>query len=245
MGDCNNPCQKIICQVPDDLSSYSLQTPKAEPTVLNPFVNDRVILVNLCPDGETPSTDSPLPSWVTLDADNNQLIGASGVFSGLTQAAANAAALTALQEVLRNINLICITPIDCGSTPQLLADLVWNVPGGFPYNVTPSGDHVDFDLAAVPGVFSEQSVDSAICNSTNEDKTLQMSFVGLSFGGQVGRIVGNGQTMLQVNFGGFTIGPQSITFNVPANSITTFSVSFYADNGEGFNAQGQILLSFI
>ena len=117
-------CQAIDCQVPDDLRIYSLQglPPENLPPVPPPpfpFLNQEVVFAPICSSG-TPTFSGALPNWITLDADNNQLIGEAGVIGGITQADANANAQQALnqfaQTQLSNGNLTCGGAASCDGT---------------------------------------------------------------------------------------------------------------------------------
>ena len=117
-------CQAIDCQVPDDLRIYSLQglppsNLPAFPPAPMPFVNEQVVFTPICASG-TPTFSGNLPNWITLDADNNKLIGSAGVIGGQTQAIANSIAQQALNQFaqtnLANGNLTCGGAASCDGT---------------------------------------------------------------------------------------------------------------------------------
>ena len=99
---CNNPCQIIICQVPQDEQVYSLSglppLVPPSPTPLPPpaFFNQQVEIDAVCPFGTFKSAGNT-PSWIQVDSANNRIIGKPGFVGGATQALANATALEELQ----------------------------------------------------------------------------------------------------------------------------------------------------
>jgi hypothetical protein len=101
---CNNPCQVIICAVPDDLERYILPPP---PPAL--IFNQQVTLENFCTNGRAPYySGSALPSWITIDIANNRIIGQWGIYSGTNQAAANATAQAALVLAVQSLGIACV-----------------------------------------------------------------------------------------------------------------------------------------
>lgn len=116
---CNNPCQIIICQVPQDEQVYSLSglppLVPPSPTPLPPpaFFNQQVEIDGVCPYGKF-ATAGQLPSWIQVDSVNNKIIGKPGFVGGLTQADANATALELLQFAFESAltagNVQCIYP---------------------------------------------------------------------------------------------------------------------------------------
>lgn len=99
---------------------------KAEARACIPiFGNDQVVFDVGCAAGETASFSGTLPSWITLDDVNNQLVGAAGTFTGASSAAANAAAQSALdsfgnQQIALG-NLTCAPPSVCVAADGTLA----------------------------------------------------------------------------------------------------------------------------
>jgi hypothetical protein len=120
-----SPCQLIDCVVPDDLQIYSLQgfipgPPPSNAPVAGKFRNSVVYYPGVCPAGKTPAFSGTMPSWISLDATNNQFIGKSGVFSGLTQAQANGFAQSALNNfVSQNVALGNITCASASPTVEV------------------------------------------------------------------------------------------------------------------------------
>lgn len=110
----DSPCQLIDCVVPNDLQIYSLQgfiplPPSNNPPLPWKFRNVQVFYPGVCTTG-TPSVSIVLPSWITLDATNNQFIGKANVFGGQTQAQADGFAQTSLNNfVSQNVALGNIT----------------------------------------------------------------------------------------------------------------------------------------
>ncbi len=139
----DGPCQASDCVPTDDLHSYSLQSPPLTPATPPPIVPPPAVFSNQivyfpyqCSLGAPVLTYSATtPTWITLDSNGSQspggvsgLIGAAGVFFGATQAAANAAAQSALNTFGNTAvaagTLYCTTP-----APSDLLNLVWQTAG--------------------------------------------------------------------------------------------------------------------
>lgn len=104
-------CQAIDCDVPDEYALYSLQgfppvTPPPDNTEL-PFANQTTYLTDFCGTGAPYFRGENLPTWVTVDSANNQIIGAAGMFRGATQEAANAAGVSGLRTAISALNIQC------------------------------------------------------------------------------------------------------------------------------------------
>lgn len=102
MNPPNNPCQTIICAVPQDIRTYSLgglpPLPPPTPTPPPPplFLNQFVELDNICTFGNLTFSGST-PTWIQVDVPNNRIIGRAGAIPGITQSEANSNALNQLQ----------------------------------------------------------------------------------------------------------------------------------------------------
>lgn len=110
-------CQAIDCAVPADLTLYSLQGLPPQPlTPITPptfnFFNEAVFYVVSCP-GQVLTFTGSLPTWITLDQNNNQLAGAAGTFGGTTQLTANASAQAALNAF--GAQQVALGNLACGS----------------------------------------------------------------------------------------------------------------------------------
>lgn len=124
------PCQLIDCDIPDDFRLYSLQgfppaVPLPAPPVPQPFSNAQIILNNYCPIsvcslGAGPVATGALPGYIQVDTANNRLIGAAGLFTGVTQTEADAKALAFYTAVAPTLNISCP-----GVASSLLANLTW------------------------------------------------------------------------------------------------------------------------
>jgi len=95
------PCSETICSVEPDVDIYSLQglLPRPLPPVVpvnNAFSNDAVYFQMDCADGEVISFSGTLPNWISLDTDNNRLIGAAGTYRSVSKLNANSEAQAAL-----------------------------------------------------------------------------------------------------------------------------------------------------
>src|ERR1035437_1999477 len=113
---CNNPCQKIICAVPDDLATYNLQNPP--PPVPNPenaFLSVQVEVDNVCVTGTLAFTGT-VPNWIQIDTINNRVVGIAGAISGSTQNRANARALAELNAFIAA--QILAGNMTCGAPPS-------------------------------------------------------------------------------------------------------------------------------
>src|ERR1035437_4465158 len=128
---CNNPCQKIICAVPDDLATYNLQNPP--PPVPNPenaFLSVQVEVDNVCVTGTLAFTGT-VPNWIQIDTINNRVVGIAGAINGSTQNRANARALAELNafiaaQILAG-NMTCSGGgFDCAGNPSDIALLTWD-----------------------------------------------------------------------------------------------------------------------
>ena len=118
MDECNNPCQEIICEVPNDLRVYSLQglPPQQLPPVPPPppaFTNEQVEVDNACANNQLRFT-GVAPSWIQVDELENKIIGLAGAITGTTQNNANANALAALNQFITQQSvlgfLVCQNP---------------------------------------------------------------------------------------------------------------------------------------
>ena len=101
---CDNPCQEIVCEVPQDLRQYSLNGLPPNPTVPVPpappkFVNEQVEIDHVCPSNAI-QFSGVLPSWIQIDQAGNKIIGLAGYITGTTQNNANSNALQALQDFI-------------------------------------------------------------------------------------------------------------------------------------------------
>lgn len=98
MSECR-PCQEIICVNPDLLESYGLQghvtTPTAPVLPIEPYGN-QAVFYSPCSEAETLSTTADLPSWITLDSENNRLVGAANTYRAANPTSATATAQAAL-----------------------------------------------------------------------------------------------------------------------------------------------------
>ena len=120
-------CQVIDCDIPDDFRLYTLQgLPPVTPTPPRPpvenFSNEQVSLI-VCELPSTPQYSEVLPTWITIDGES--LIGAANTFRGVTQAAANATALSVLTDFANQAKadsrLTCSSGFDW-------SEIVWGVP---------------------------------------------------------------------------------------------------------------------
>jgi hypothetical protein len=122
-------CQVIDCTLPNDVQFYSLQGfPTAAPLptplvpVPTPFNNQQVLFPHSCGAGSLLLSAVNFPTWITLDSNNQQLVGAPGTFQGTTQADANNQAQTALNNfgnaLLASGKLFCTStaPATCAGT---------------------------------------------------------------------------------------------------------------------------------
>lgn len=124
------PCQQINCDIPDDFRLYGLQgfppqVPLPTPPVPQPFSNAIIYLTNYCPIsicslGAGPVATGALPGYIQVDTANNRLIGAAGLFTGTTQADADAKALAFYTTVAPTLNISCP-----GIASSLLSGLTW------------------------------------------------------------------------------------------------------------------------
>lgn len=93
-------CKALNCDVPDDYEIYSLDglppTPTVPVVVSKPYTNPAVYYDMGCVDSFITYTGPTLPDWITIDTDNNRLIGKAGIASGTTQAEATATAQSSL-----------------------------------------------------------------------------------------------------------------------------------------------------
>lgn len=90
---------------------------------VNEFRNVAVYYSKNCADGEDLEYTGTLPSWITLDAANERLIGAANVFTGRTQAEADASAQQAINAfgdaaVLAG-TLVCVS-VQCVAQTNLI-----------------------------------------------------------------------------------------------------------------------------
>lgn len=87
-------CSALDCDAPDDFTLYTLDvTPMPQPTL-----HWNVAVYNSpCAEGAVTFSGTP-PSWITIDATNNRVVGRAGYYSATTQLGANALAQTALDE---------------------------------------------------------------------------------------------------------------------------------------------------
>lgn len=83
------PCREIDCVNPPDFPDIGSLVPPAA-------LNEAVFFPVTCDVGELLSYAGVLPSWITLDTANSQLVGSAGVWSAVTVAAATALAQAAL-----------------------------------------------------------------------------------------------------------------------------------------------------
>lgn len=101
MSDPCRPCQSTVCAVTPDVDIGNLEGIPSTPLVpvapaVPPYSNGVVYYQMDCEEGDTINYSGTLPSWITLDEDNNRLVGAAGLFRGNSPALANAAAQSAL-----------------------------------------------------------------------------------------------------------------------------------------------------
>ncbi len=87
-------CGNLDCVNPEDFP-----IPSTPPTFI---LNEVVYYVVPCGGETVLQFTGTLPSWVTVDVENNRLVGAAGIFSGVTQEAANAAAQDTLNTFAEN-----------------------------------------------------------------------------------------------------------------------------------------------
>ena len=251
--DCE-PCGLIDCINPDDFGTYVIQNNllPVQPSNLG-FFNEQVVFPNPCPTcgvltySGTPGT---LPSWITVDSANGQLVGAAGTFQGFNQIDANQIAQTALNafgnEAVADATLTCVAPAICasGMAPALLSniyEIVGYFDGFIPNpNVNPVGD------SAWDGSFN--SVDSSswyagnggqysitgnfFCNAKLEflgctsDQPIWQITVGTNNGGNfwIGqKVCGDTPEGVYNLTSGADVSPTQITVALKAGTTTTVS----------------------
>lgn len=76
-------------------------TPSPTPSP-SPFGNDEVYHDGNCAAGETLTYSGILPGWITIDTNNNRLVGAAGVYRERSQSSANNAAQMAMDAFAAN-----------------------------------------------------------------------------------------------------------------------------------------------
>lgn len=111
-------CRVIQCIVPDDLRLFSLSgLPPLPPTNVRgqPVGNAEVYYDFPCESGEI-TYDGTLPSWITIDTENDRLVGAANTFYQGSQAMANNAAQTALNDFATAA--IGAGTLTCGEEPD-------------------------------------------------------------------------------------------------------------------------------
>ena len=189
-------CQSIVCTVPDDLLQYSLQGLPPQPvpapiTIVPGEVGNGPVYFDVPCDGVLVYKGT-LPSWIILDAANNRLIGQSGVFPGDTQADADAAAQSALNN-FGNIQIAAGLLVCHGAPPPPVygnATVYYNVTcttgtltftGVLPAWITL--DDVNSRLIGASGIFSGASAAAATADAQtalNEFGDAQMALGALT-----------------------------------------------------------------
>lgn len=94
-SDCE-PCKRLECVGIDDYEFYQFQDLFNPLPPVQLYFNTEVVFNKPCEGESELRYDGTLPSWITLDTANGRLIGASGVFQGLTEKAATDSAQAAL-----------------------------------------------------------------------------------------------------------------------------------------------------
>lgn len=193
---CNpTPCQIIDCTPPDNYALYSLQgVPPSVPPPDNtplPFANGVVALIDFCGNGLPYFFGTLLPTWITVDTVNNQIVGAAGLYRGATQASADAAALAGLTSVAGTLDIQCgfynvQETVTCGdSTTQ-------TVPAGVYFSTVSQADANNQAIALANAQCANPS-----CSGTDTGKYKILGyFDGLVAGGgdaaQAGDVVWDG-----------------------------------------------------
>lgn len=118
------PCDTLNCVGDDDYGTYTLQD-RVIP-VPGTFFNQAVFYSPGCEEGFTLEFSGTLPGWISIDTENNRLVGASGTFSATTQAEATALAQNALDAfasaAIAGGTLSCEPPVaPCGAAQQCLS----------------------------------------------------------------------------------------------------------------------------
>jgi hypothetical protein len=109
------PCKRLDCVGDDDYGTYLLQD-RIQPVPETVF-NQEVFFNPECGEDEVLEFSGTLPGWISIDTENNQLVGSSGTFSAPTQSEANALAQNALEafgESALGTTLTCESE-SCGS----------------------------------------------------------------------------------------------------------------------------------
>lgn len=89
------PCQTTVCDVERDDRTYSIQglpplpSVQSVPIVPLPFGNDVVYYDGDCAEGQPLVYNGTLPGWITIDTNNNRLVGAAGSFRANSKSTAN------------------------------------------------------------------------------------------------------------------------------------------------------------
>lgn len=116
-SDCEE-CKRLDCVGDDDYELYTLQD-RFIPVSPQVFFNQAVYFVKQCfEEGAVLVYNGTLPSWITLDAENNRLVGASGIFQSNTQSSANALAQNAMNEF--GNSAVLSGDLECNSDPVCL-----------------------------------------------------------------------------------------------------------------------------
>lgn len=98
MSDCV-PCRENDCTVPGDLTQYGLQgNTNSTPNPVDPPrpYGNQAVYYSPCSEGQNISVDVDLPGWITIDTENQRLVGAANIFHGTSPDNANETAQIAL-----------------------------------------------------------------------------------------------------------------------------------------------------
>lgn len=151
-------CRLVQCALDPDYDVYELQDlPIPEPPIV---FNDVVYYSAGCAEDQTLTYDGTLPSWITIDAENNRLVGAANTYQAATQAQANNFAQAALNQFAATaIGDDLLTCSGAISGPDWNS-LVWGAPTVTPSTPIPGSSsvsslnntfHIAFAYPVAPG----------------------------------------------------------------------------------------------
>ena len=135
------PCGLIDCINPDDFGTYVVQNNlnPVQPSG-TPFFNEPVFFPHACTGcgvlAYTGTGVNALPSWISVDVANSQLVGAAGAFQGFSQTDANQIAQAQLNAfgtaALLAGTLTCVPPAICASGMNItLLQNIYQIVGYF------------------------------------------------------------------------------------------------------------------